>query len=115
MIDALKAAYEFELDAASSAREAFDHDLAFHHLARAHILAQRHTFRHVRVHWLMLRLGTTIRDWQEVSGQIARIFAAALFSRIWIPAGNTGRANVGAMKPMPAPDDLRALLDEGGQ
>ena len=36
---------------------------------------------------------------------------AALFSRLWVPAGNTGGANVSAMRPMPVPPDLQALLD----
>jgi len=112
---ALKAAYDLELDTARVARETHDHDRAFRHLARAHILAQRYTLRHVRVHWLMLWLGVATRDWQEISGQLARIVAAALFSRIWVPVGNTGRANVSAVKSMPVPDDLRALLDESAQ
>lgn len=113
MSRALDAAYDLELDAAHVAREIHDHDRAFRHLARAHILAQRHTLRHVRVHWLMLRLGVATRDWREISGQLVRIVAAALFSRIWVPVGNTGRANVSAVKTMPVPDDLRILLDEG--
>jgi hypothetical protein len=36
--------------------------------------------------------------------------AAALFSRIWVPEGNTGGANVSAIQPMPIPADLRDLL-----
>ena len=63
------------------------------------------------MHWLMLKLGVEIGDWREVRGQLSRILAAAIFSRIWVPAGNTGRANVSAMKPMPIPDDLQESLD----
>jgi hypothetical protein len=40
--------------------------------------------------------------------------AAAIFSCLWVPAGNTGRANVSATKPMPIPDDLRRLLEISG-
>lgn len=40
-----------------------------------------------------------------------RIVAAAMFSRIWVPIANTGRANVSAIEPMDVPDDLRSLLE----
>jgi hypothetical protein len=58
----------------------------------------------------MLKLGASMGDFREVFGQLSRILAASVFSRIWVPIGNTGRANVSAMKPMPIPDDLRILL-----
>jgi hypothetical protein len=32
-----------------------------------------------------------------------------------VPVGNTGRANVSAMKPMPIADDLRLLLEQGNR
>lgn len=102
------------MNAASAATARGDAGAAFHHLERAHILSQRHTGQHVRVHWLMLRLGASERDWREVLGQSSRIVAAAVFSRIWVPIGNTGRANVSAMKPMPVPDDLRRILTQEG-
>jgi hypothetical protein len=37
-----------------------------------------------------------------------------VFSRIWVPVGNTGRANVRALKAMPVPDDLRSVLEKNG-
>jgi hypothetical protein len=107
----LRVAYEAELLAAQRARAEGNFERAFEHLGRAHILSQRFTLRHVHVHWLMLRLGACVRDWPEVFGQLSRIAAAAMFSRIWVPAGNTGRANISALKPMPIPDDLRILLE----
>lgn len=107
----LRAAYETELPGARRAAPDRDVESAFEHLGRAHILGQRSTWRHVHVHWLMLRLAASARDWPEVFGQLSRIAAAAFFSRIWVPAGNTGRANVSALKPMPIPDDLRILLE----
>ena len=70
---------------------------------------------HVRVHWRMLRLGASVGDWREVLGQASRIAAAAIFSRIWVPIGNTGRADVSALKPMPVPEDLRAVLGHAAQ
>jgi len=107
----LQAAYDAELAAAEHARVGGDFERAFEHLGRAHILSQRFTGRHVHVHWLMLKLGVSTRHWSEVFGQLSRIVAATLFSRVWIPVGNTGRANVSALKPMPLPDDLRKLLE----
>lgn len=109
----LRDAYEAELAAARRASFEGHFERAFEHLGRAHILSQRFTWRHVRAHWLMLKLGASVRDWREVFGQLSRIVAAAVFSRIWVPIGNTGRANVSAMKPMPIPDDLRDLLEKG--
>jgi hypothetical protein len=107
----LRAAYEAELQAARHAAAEGNSERAFGHLARAHILSQRFTVRHVYVHWLMLKLGASLRDRREVFGQLSRMVAAAIFSRLWVPAGNTGRANVSATKPMPVPDDLRDLLE----
>lgn len=114
MNHALREAYETELAAAAAARRAGNTEMAFHHLARAHILGQRHTLRHVHAHWLMLKLGASAGAWGEVAGQLSRIVAAAVFSRIWIPEGNTGRADVSALKPMPIPDDLLRLLEADG-
>jgi hypothetical protein len=59
---------------------------------------------------LMLMAGFLRRDVREVLGQIPRIVASLLFSRTWVPVGNTGRARVSAVKPMPVPDDLRHLV-----
>ena len=114
MTGALRAALDVELNASKAAIAAGSTAKAFHHLGRAHILSQRHTWQHVRVHWLMLKLGASVGEWSEVLGQTTRIVAAALFSRIWVPIGNTGRANVSALKPMRVPDDLRAILEQSG-
>lgn len=84
---------------------------AFTHFERAHILGQRRTRMHMRAHAAMLRVGWRRRDHREVLGQLSRIVAAALFSRIWIPEGNTGGAYVSALKPMPIPDDLKRILE----
>ena len=110
----LRAAYDAELEAADAAALGGKTEVAFNHLERAHILGPRHTREHVRAHWLMLRLGASAGAWREVFGQTTRIVAAALFSRIWVPTGNTGRANVSALKPMPIPGDLRAVLENDG-
>ena len=88
-----------------------DLGLAFHHYERAHILSQRFTWLHIKSHLGMLHIGYLRRDLREMVGQCARIVAALMFSRIWVPIGNTGGANVSAMKPMPIPDDLKILLE----
>jgi hypothetical protein len=110
----LIAAIDVELSKASEARRQGFDARAFHHLERAHILSQRFTVRHVHVHWLMLKHGIATRQPREVAGQVVRIVAAALFSRIWVPSGNTGGANVNAMRSLPIPDDLRDLLERPG-
>jgi Protein of unknown function (DUF3703) len=114
MNGALRTAYVAELTAANAATIDGKAEVAFHHLERAHILSQRHTLEHVHVHLLMLRLGASVGDWRELLGQLSRIIAAAVFSRIWVPIGNTGRANVSAMKSMEIPADLRSVLENGG-
>jgi hypothetical protein len=80
-------------------------------LERAHILSQRMPLRHARAHWLMLRAGWQLHDWREVAGQLPRILAALLFSRIWVPQGNNGRARVSAFLPMPLSEEMRRLLE----
>lgn len=110
MNELLKSAMDAEIAAASSADARGDPAATFEHLSRAHIISQRYTAAHVRVHWLMLKAGIRTRDWREAVGQLPRIVAAGLFSRVWVPPGNTGRSNVSALKPMPLPDDLRDLF-----
>ena len=92
------------------ALECNDLGAAYAWLERAHILSQRMPLRHAESHWLMLRAGWQARDWREVAGQLPRILAALLFSRIWVPLGNTGRARVSAFRPMPLSEELKRLL-----
>jgi Protein of unknown function (DUF3703). len=106
----LLAAYHVELDAGYLALESGDLGEAFRRFERAHILGQRRTRLHVRAHVAMLRVARRRRDKRELVGQLKRIVAAALFSRIWVPEGNTGGANVSALKPMPIPEDLQRFL-----
>lgn len=106
----LRAAFGNEWSLAVAAREQGDLDRAFAHFERAHILGQRHTWPHMRSHLGMLAIGWRRSDLREVFGQTTRVIAAALFSMIWVPLGNTGGANVSPFKPMPLPPDLQALL-----
>ena len=108
----LKQCYQTELAAAREAEGLRELSKAFTHLERAHILSQRYTLAHAGTHMRMLRLGWHTRSTREVVGQLTRAFAALLFSHIWVPVGNTGRANVSAFAPMPLPEDLARVLNE---
>ena len=83
---------------------------AFSWLERAHILSQRMAILHAQSHWLMLRAGWQLRDLRKVLSQVPRIMAALLFSKIWVPLGNSGRARVSAFAPMPISPELQRLL-----
>jgi hypothetical protein len=107
-----RAAFAAEMRAARARYRERDLDAAFHHLERAHILGQRDTLRHTWSHCWMLRVGWARRDGREIRGQLLRIAAALVISRIWVPLGNTGGANVSPVQPMPLPADLRRLLQE---
>ena len=112
MTPSLRIAIRSEWDLSSSSAVAGDLATAFSHLERAHILSQRLTGMHMRTHLLMLAIGWRRRDAREILGQLSRTVAAACFSRIWVPLGNTGGANVSALKPMPLPPDLTAILQD---
>jgi len=110
MTQRLHAAIRSEWEHSRSAALAGDIQRAFSHLERAHILSQRLTVMNGRTHRRMLAIGWRRRDAREILGQLSRTLAAACFSRIWVPLGNTGGANVSALKPMPLPPDLAAIL-----
>jgi len=112
MTERIRRAIEVELLCARQAEIDGRTAEAFGHLERAHILSQRFTWAHVRCHVRMWGWAWRQRHPRELLGQTTRIVAAALFSRIWVPAGNTGGTNVSAFKPMPLPDDLTDLLEE---
>ena len=62
-------------------------------------------------HLGMLRIGWRRRDLREILGQLIRIPGGAIGSAIGrVPRGNTGGANVSALRPLPIPPDLRELL-----
>jgi len=67
---------------------------------------------HVRTHLAMLGYALRHRDGREIVGQLLRVVVAGpgtLTGRY--PVGNTGGANVSALKPMPIPDDLVRFLN----
>lgn len=111
VIPSVAEAFAGEWAAAQAALASGDWARAVHHLERAHILGQRRTGPHVRSHVGMLALAWQRRDAGEVLGQLVRIVAAALFSRVWVPEGNTGGTDVSTVQPMLVPADLRAILE----
>jgi len=102
------------MTAAARRYDAGDLRLAFSHLERAHILGQSFSIAHARTHWWMLKVGLQNRDIVEIMGQIPRILGALLFSRIWVPIGNTGGTRVPPFKSMSIPHELKVLLDQYG-
>jgi hypothetical protein len=102
--------YDREMHAAAEHYYGNNLDKAFYHLERAHILGQSYAFAHANAHWWMLKVGWSRRDPVEVRGQVGRIIGALMFSRIWVPLGNTGGAHVHPFRPMPIPEEFRALL-----
>jgi len=90
----------------------------FAHLERAHVLGQASTREHVRVHWRMLQWAWRHRDAHEFFGQVMRIVGAATKTFIGlVPSGNTGGANVSAVRPMPLDPEIAAIIEKarGGQ
>jgi hypothetical protein len=88
----------------------------FAHLERAHVLGQASTREHVRVHWRMLLWAWRHRDARELFGQLFRITGAATKTFIgFVPAGNTGGANVSPVRPMPIDPELAAIIAKARQ
>lgn len=108
----LKEAFNLEMNKATHFYQRNEFDSAFSHLERAHILGQSYIIPHTKSHWWMLKVGYKKHNFREVFGQMTRIVASILFSKIWVPLGNTGGANVNPLKPMPIPEDLKNVLDK---
>lgn len=107
-------AWSSERDEARRARARGDASTEWRHLERAHILSQPVAIPHVRTHLAMLGAGFRRRDGREVIGQVLRLLVAA--PGTWTgryPIGNTGGADVSAVRIMPIPEDLRAILERG--
>lgn len=107
----LKAAFKEELDKGKGLLASGKNEQAFYHLERAHILGQRNYVPHVISHYWMLRAGLNTGDIQEVLGQIIRIIGSAGSLIGKVPLGNSGRAKVSPVKPMPIPEDLKQYFE----
>ncbi len=105
-------AWSEEIRAAQRGHAQADATGEWHHLERAHVLSQPSAGLHLRTHVAMLACSFRRRDGHEIAGQMFRLLVAAPGS--WTgryPVGNTGGSNVSAFRPMPIPDDLRALME----
>lgn len=99
-----------ELALARTCMAGHDFATAFRHLERAHVLGQRSTREHVRVHSEMLRWALNQRRLREAGAQVFRIAGAALLTAIGlVPEGNTGGGNVSAFRRMPIARDLAEI------
>lgn len=103
--------YRAELSASAQARSLGDQRAEWHHLERAHILGQRWPREHNAVHWRMLLFGFRTKNTREVIGQLPRLVFGGVKSFVGtVPIGNTGGADVPAMRRMTVPPDLEARL-----
>ena len=100
-----------EMEQARAHFRAERYEPCFSHLERAHILGQRYFAWHLFTHAWMLRVAIRRADLRESVGQVMRLIAVVPGYLLgWVPKGNSGGANVSAIKPMQAPDDLAPLI-----
>ncbi len=90
-----------------------EHDQAFVHLERAHVLGQQHTGPHVLSHWLMLRVAVHRSEPAAILGQAARIVLGAVGSLVGsVPTGNTGGTNISMFKRLPIEPELLKIMED---
>ena len=105
-------AWTDEREAARAARGLGDLAGEWAHLERAHILSQPLVAPHILTHLAMVSCGARRHDRREVAGQLLRLLLAGPGSITGrYPVGNTGGADVSPFRPMPIPEDLRAILE----
>jgi hypothetical protein len=101
---------------ARKARKERQWDVCWLLLEDAHVLSQPWAWPHIRVHAAMLVAGWRARDSREVRGQLLRLMVGGPASAIRrYPTGNTGRARVSAIQPMPMRADLAEMLARAGR
>ncbi|KGN41003.1 DUF3703 domain-containing protein [Knoellia aerolata] len=104
----VRTAFDAEL---SAARTSTTSEQRWAALERAHILSQPWPWPHTLAHGVMLRVALREGDRHEAIGQVVRLLVAAPGSALGrYPEGNTGRATVSLMQPMPVPADLAEIL-----
>lgn len=111
MPEGLKGHYRQELKSYAAALVKGDLQISWRHLERAHILGQPWAIEHTHVHWEMFKFGCRIKNVREIVGQVPRLLVGGVKSFVGkIPVGNTGGANVPALKPMEIPEDIKAIM-----
>lgn len=107
----IRSEVDAELLAARRSDSSGDAASSFHHLERAHVLAQTSTLEHVRVHVRMLGWGMRHRNPREILGKVQRIIGAAIATPLgFIPHGNTGGANVHPFRSISIAPDLADII-----
>lgn len=91
--------------------DAGDAPAAYAAFERAHVLGQPGTATHVRCHVAFLHWAIRQRDIREIAGQLFRIVAAALFTWLWMPRGNSGGARVSAFARMPISSEITNITE----
>ncbi len=90
-----------------------DYATAWHHLERAHILAQQSPWLHTVSHFKMLACAVRQGNAVEILGQIQRIAVAGPASLVGIlPVGNVGSSRVSPYRKMDIPKDLKEKLEQ---
>ncbi len=89
--------------------------MAWAHLEKAHIIAQRYPYHHSLVHWKMLQFGFFIKNYKEVIGQIPRLIFGGVKSFVGtVPVGNPGGSNVPPFKPFPIDPEIQNIFNKAG-
>ncbi|WP_297833066.1 sterol desaturase family protein [Thermomonas sp.] len=105
-------AFAQRLAAGYAAMRAGDAERAYALFEEAHVLGQARTVSHLRSHWAFLCWSVRFGDRRETLGQGPRLLAAALFTWLWMPRGNTGGARIGAFLTRPIVPALQAYMEE---
>jgi len=106
-------AFEQEITAARALMRRGEHEQAFIHLERAHVLGQQDAVPHVLSHWLMLRVAVHRREPAAMLGQAARIVLGAVGSLVGsVPTGNTGGTNISMFKRLPIEPELLEIIED---
>ncbi len=95
-----KQQFYFQLKLGKQALKNKDTKTSFYHFENAHVLGQKHVFRHTLSHFHMLFFGLKTNNYKESIGQVFRIIAAISCTLIWVPTGNTGGVNISSIKPI---------------
>ena len=104
-------AEEYRRAAKASDEQNFEE--AWHHLERAHVVAQDRLRPHCVSHWRMLELAWRTRDWREVHGQTFRLSLAPIGNITGrLPIGNSGRSNVSAFARMEIEPEISRVLGQ---
>ena len=98
---------------AAKAADEQNFEEAWHHLERAHVVAQDRLGPHCVSHWRMLELAWRTRDWRELLGQIFRLSLAPIGNITGrLPIGNSGRSNVSAFARLEIEPEISRVLGQ---